>query len=192
VRVGRWQRDRGVPAVARPVATWLPQLTPSEETRTAQPRGYCDVFDAPLSRTSRLNLRVDNLARLAHRQGRLDDAEAEFRGVLAELASDHPHVLIIRNNLARVLYDQGRLGEALAEYEAVRAGQRHVLGDNNPIVLRTRHNIALVLRDKGQLDQAEIELRCVLALQQEVLGAEHPHSWIPGRISRCSITTAVV
>src|SRR5688500_4321142 len=42
-----------------PVATGLAQLTPSEETRTAQPRGYCDVLDAPLSNVSRLNLRVD-------------------------------------------------------------------------------------------------------------------------------------
>jgi tetratricopeptide (TPR) repeat protein len=119
-----------------------------------------------------------NLARVLQDLGRLDEAEAEDRTVLAErellLGPDHPDTLASRGNLALVLRDLGRLREARAEIRAVLAARRRVQGTDHPDTLASRGNLALVLRDVGRLNEAKVEIRAVLTAQQRVQGSNHP------------------
>jgi tetratricopeptide (TPR) repeat protein len=119
-----------------------------------------------------------NLALALHDLGRLDEAEAENRAVVAVrelvLGADHPDTLTSRGNLALVLRDLGRLTKARAEIRAVVVARRRVLGPDHPDSLASRNNLGLVLRDLGRLNDARAELRAVLAARRRVLGPDHP------------------
>jgi tetratricopeptide (TPR) repeat protein len=119
-----------------------------------------------------------NLALVLHDLGRLEEAEAEARTVVAArqlvLGDDHPDTLASRGNLALVLRDLGRLKEAQAEIRAVLMARRRLLGPDHPDSLDSRNNLALVLHDLGKLNEAKAEIRAVLATRLRVLGADHP------------------
>jgi tetratricopeptide (TPR) repeat protein len=119
-----------------------------------------------------------NLALVLHDLGRLEEAEAEDRAVVAArqlvLGDDHPDTLASRGNLALVLRDMGRLTEAKAEIRAVVAARRRLLGPDHPDSLASRNNLALVLHDLGRLNEAKTEIRAVLATRKRVLGPDHP------------------
>jgi tetratricopeptide (TPR) repeat protein len=131
--------------------------------------------DHPDSLTSR-----SHLALAVHDLGRLDEAAAEDRAVLAArqlvLGADHPDTMASRGDLADVLRDLGRPDEAEAEIRAVLAIRQRELGADHPDTLGSRSNLALVLRDRGWLDEAAAEIRTVLAARQLVLGPDHPDS----------------
>jgi tetratricopeptide (TPR) repeat protein len=119
-----------------------------------------------------------NLALVLHDLGRLEEAEAEDRTVVAArqlvLGDDNPDTLASRGNLALVLRDMGRLNEAKAEIRAVVAARRRLLGPDHPDSLASRSNLALVLHDLGRLNEAKTEIRAVLATRKRVLGPDHP------------------
>ncbi len=119
-----------------------------------------------------------NLALVLHDLGRLEEAEAEHRRVVAArelmLGPDHPDTLASRGNLALVLRDLGRLKEARAEIREVLAARRRLLGPEHPDSLDSRNNLGLVLHDLGKLTEAKAEIRAVLASRMRVLGPDHP------------------
>jgi tetratricopeptide (TPR) repeat protein len=120
----------------------------------------------------------NDLALVLHDLGRLAEAEAEDRAVLAArqrvLGTHHPDTLASRSNLALVLHDLGRLEQAEAEIRAVLAARQQVLGRNHPDTLTSRSNLAGLLHDREQLEEAEAEFRAVLAARRRVLGRNHP------------------
>jgi tetratricopeptide (TPR) repeat protein len=119
-----------------------------------------------------------NLALVVHDLGRLDEAAAEDRAVLAArqrvLGADHPDTLASRSNLADVLRDLGQLDEAAAEIRAILAARQRELGADHPDTLASRGNLADVLRDLGRLDEAAAEIRAILVIRQLELGPDHP------------------
>jgi tetratricopeptide (TPR) repeat protein/tRNA A-37 threonylcarbamoyl transferase component Bud32 len=121
---------------------------------------------------------ANNLASVLLSQGKLEQAEAEYRAALELVMEvrgpDHPGVARARNNLAVVLGDQGRLEEAEAESRAALALWQETLGPDDPAVAMARNNLATVLRSQGKLEEAEAEFRAALALWQKALGPDHP------------------
>jgi hypothetical protein len=81
-----------------------------------------------------------------HAQGRLDEAEAEYRAVLEAftrvLGADHPDTVDTRNNLGVVLETLGRLDEAAAESRAVLNARSRMLGTHQPDIMRPVGNHA--------------------------------------------------
>ena len=91
------------------------------------------------------------LAGVLARQGRLGDAEAEYRVVLAAqttaLGAGDRSTLVSRFELAGVLARQGQLGDAEAEYRAVLAAEAWPAED--PSTLAIRLKLAGVLARQG-------------------------------------------
>jgi eukaryotic-like serine/threonine-protein kinase len=133
--------------------------------------------DAPATLSSRSDLAV-----VLHAMGRLPDAEAEYRAILATrtaaLGATHPDTLSSRNNLAVVLHAQRRLSEAEAEYREVLDIRARTLGREHPDTLTSRNNLGVALLDLGRIDEAETQLEEAARLRAQALGAEHPHTII--------------
>lgn len=98
-----------------------------------------------------------NLVLLQKAQGRLEDAVATCRAVLARHPKHHP----THNNLGNILRQLGRAGEALPHYQAALA-----LNPDNPGV---HHNLGLALHDLGRADEAKAPLT-----QAVTLAPNHP------------------
>jgi tetratricopeptide (TPR) repeat protein len=128
-----------------------------------------------------LSNRADALLDLANtlrNQGKLAEAETEFRTVLDSrlrvLGPDHPDTLASRNNLATVLAQQGKLAEAEAAFREALAGQELILGPDHPDTLASRNNLASILAEQGQIAEAEAAFHAVLDSRSRVLGPDHP------------------
>ena len=110
---------------------------------------------------------ASTMARVLYEQGKLDEALALFREVLAMcrevLGERHPDTLASMNNTANVLKAKGELDEALALHRKALALRREVLGERHPDTLGSMNNTATVLKAKGELDEA-------LALFREASG----------------------
>nr|WBO81651.1 HEXXH motif-containing putative peptide modification protein [Streptomyces sp. SBE_14.2] len=128
-----------------------------------------------------LRIRSD-LARIAHHQGRFEEAVNELRDVRRltralgqEAASD---TLAAGLALTRVLRDAGRTREAGVVADEVVQEHLDVLGAEHPDVLIARHERARVLRDhEGDphlLERAREELTEVWRSAERQLGEDHP------------------
>jgi len=117
-------------------------------------------------------------ANLLAAEGRLAEAEAEYRRSLelraAELPPGDPEVAISRSNLGLVLNARGRHAEAEAEFRTALAAMEAALGPGHPSVATFRNNLANALSDRGEYAEAETELRQALAVMESALGPEHP------------------
>ena len=92
------------------------------------------------------------LAQREHSAGRLAEAAAAYRRVLAA----RPDLAEAYNNLGNVLQLQGNLNEAAAHYERAVALK--------PDLFATHVNLGNLLREQGKLDQAKISLSRGLAI----------------------------
>lgn len=120
----------------------------------------------------------NNAARALRRLGRLPEALAEHRAVVAartiELGPTHPDTLISRDNLANVLRDMGRVKEAEAEHRAVFPLLSEALGSDHPFTLFSHDNHGIALRELGRPAEAEAHHRAVLEIRERSLGPDHP------------------
>jgi tetratricopeptide (TPR) repeat protein len=112
--------------------------------------------------------------------GRFEDAEGEYRGILAarvrSLGPRDPLTLTTRNHLAFALSRQGRFAEAEDEYRTVLEARTNLLGPEHRDTLTTRGNLADVLYGQQRYDEAEQHYEAVLQAQIRVLGPEHPRT----------------
>jgi tetratricopeptide (TPR) repeat protein len=111
-------------------------------------------------------------------EGRLSEAEAEYRRALAlreaALGPDDPDIAVSRSNLGLVLDAQGKHEEAEAEFRRALAMMEQALGPLHPATAVFRNNLANTLTAQGEYAEAEAELRQALVVMEEALGPEHP------------------
>jgi hypothetical protein len=92
-------------------------------------------------------------AHVLHLRGHVEQAEAEYRTVLADcvetLGPRHPGTLSVRHNLADLLCLKGELDAAESEFTEVREACEEVLGSRHPRTLAAREALAR-LRSEDQ------------------------------------------
>lgn len=90
------------------------------------------------------------LANVLFAEGKLSDAELEYRAVVSARTAihgpEHPLTLASRNNLALVLTEMDHLDEAEAELRAVLGLRQRILGADHRDTKLTEHNLVAVLR----------------------------------------------
>ncbi|MFI9836285.1 tetratricopeptide repeat protein [Nonomuraea sp. NPDC051941] len=183
----------GHEVAAKVLLTALPNCSPSDAdaiATTAYNQGRFEVAVAgwqaagvlPQETAADTLNRRNNLARALRKLGRLHEAEAEHRAVIAErtriLGPRHADALISRDNLANVIRDLGRLDEAEAEHRHALAELTDVLGPEHSFTLFSRDNRAVTLRLLGRLQEAEAEHRCVVQIRTRLLGHDHPNTLV--------------
>jgi tetratricopeptide (TPR) repeat protein len=118
-----------------------------------------------------------NVAWLLRQTGKLDEAEALFRQVLAArrrvLGPEHLDTTRTLNDLAAVLETQGKLDEAVELHRTALANLRRRLGNDAVDTLSSMGNLASALASQGKLDEAGTLLRERLATARRVLGDNH-------------------
>jgi tetratricopeptide (TPR) repeat protein len=114
---------------------------------------------------------MDNLAELYDQQKRHDQAEAQFRKVLAlrqkKLGEEHPDVLTTMHGLAIAVEHQGRREEAKELLRRVIEVRKRVQGVDHPDLASAQESLGgYELRDK-RFTEAEGPLRDALAIWQK-------------------------
>ncbi|WP_405959806.1 tetratricopeptide repeat protein [Streptomyces sp. NBC_00024] len=126
----------------------------------------------------RLLMVMHDTARLRYDQGRLREAEKNFREVVElrerRLGRDHPDTLTSRHHLARTLLGRGMPDEAGFLFESTFRIRSRILGVTHPDTLTSHNSIADHLSAMGNHLAARQVYECVLALRTEHLGPEHP------------------
>jgi tetratricopeptide (TPR) repeat protein len=132
---------------------------------------------------------------LAHEtlhQGRLADAERDFRLVLESrrrvLGENDTDTLRSRYGLARVVAYRGRLAEAEEALRALLEHQERVLGREHVDTITTSYQLARVMGKQGRWAEAERSHRSVLDIRTRLLGEEHPSTLT----SRHGVARAIV
>ena len=126
----------------------------------------------------------NNLGVALHNQGRLAEAEAEFRAVLESrtmmLGADHPDTLASLTNLTLTLYEQRKLADrdAAEEFSAIRDQLARELDPDHPETLEVRNLLAISLQRQGRYAEAELEHRAIVAARTVALGGDHPTTLI--------------
>jgi tetratricopeptide (TPR) repeat protein/tRNA A-37 threonylcarbamoyl transferase component Bud32 len=118
-------------------------------------------------------------ATLALEQGRLEDAERGFRGLLDLQRAHGVGVLeqaTTTANIGLTLLERGEYGQALEESRAAIALREQVVGTDHPNVAESRSNLAGVFYAQGRLDEAEAEQRRAVEIFERALGADHPEA----------------
>lgn len=120
---------------------------------------------------------LDGKADRLHMDGKIPEAEAEYRAALAirerVLGAEHPATIEDRFHVALMLDTGGRHAESEAEYRTVVALRERVLGAGDLTTLGDRYNLAITLDEQGKFAEAEAEVRAVIAIHERVRGAAH-------------------
>jgi len=118
-----------------------------------------------------------SLSTLLREGGRLDEAEALTRSVLAwrraTFGERAPTTLASRHNLALVLAARGEHAEAEAEARATLALQVEVLGPEHSGTLTSWQTLANILASSGRLDEAEVAARTSMQGFERAAGDAH-------------------
>jgi tetratricopeptide (TPR) repeat protein len=123
-----------------------------------------------------------NRANVLKSLGRLDEAEAEYRRVIAALAqlANAPGIgetrLIHSFNLLELLNERGRFRDAKAFGDDVLAEAERVLGREHIVTLETRDALGVTALGLGDADAAEALHRAAFAAKQKVLGDDSPYT----------------
>jgi tetratricopeptide (TPR) repeat protein len=120
----------------------------------------------------------NQLGRLLHYQGKLDEAGVLLRDALeasrATLGDRHPKTLTSINHLGLLLQYQGKLDEAGVLLREALEARRATLGDRHPDTLESMNNLGGLLQDQGELEEAGVLLREALEARRATLGDRHP------------------
>jgi serine/threonine-protein kinase len=121
---------------------------------------------------------ANSLGTIRERQGRLDEAAAEYRRAITlrekALGKDHPSLGQSLNNLGGILGAQGRHAEAIAIFERVLALRERTLGKEHPLIANALSNLGLAMADQGDYAGSQARLERCLAIREKALGQEHP------------------
>ncbi len=114
-------------------------------------------------------------AEQARGEGRLEDAEALYRGILDEgVKLQRPHMLLARaiDGMGDVYRVWQRLDEAAAYYRRAAEMWEPLLGADQPRLALTLHNLGTVYLAQGKLDDAGTAFDRALQIWEIALGAE--------------------
>eukprot|EP00752_Nemacystus_decipiens_P009948 g8871.t1 len=124
-------------------------------------------------------LTLQQLAVCASDAGRVDEADALFRSVLAieerKLGPGHPDVADTLSNLGECALNAGRTEEATSFYKRALKIEEDNFGDDQPVLGCTLHSLGLCAEQAGRSDEAEELFRRSLAIEEKQMGADHPH-----------------
>ena len=119
-----------------------------------------------------------NLASAVHARGRLAEAEAKYREILAVMrrafGQEDPNTMAMAMNLATALAQQQKYAQAETAFREMLAVQRRVLGPEDRDTLTSRQNLATLVTAQGKVAEAEALYRDVLPVLTRLLGPEHP------------------
>jgi class 3 adenylate cyclase/tetratricopeptide (TPR) repeat protein len=120
---------------------------------------------------------LTNLARVAHMQGAVDQAEPLLRRAIAiqeqALHADHPDMALTIATLGAYHSGRGDLRSAEPFFRRALDIRERVLGAEHPHTLDTLDNLAKALVELGRLDEAETLFRRVLATHERTAGPQH-------------------
>jgi non-specific serine/threonine protein kinase/serine/threonine-protein kinase len=123
---------------------------------------------------------LDALATALQDQGKLAEAETDFRAVLAGrrsvLGDADADTLISANNLGLLLQQEGKLKEAETYLREALEGERRTLPPDDLEILTSLNNLGLLLQAQGRPAEAEPFAREVLDKCRRTLGNDHPHT----------------
>ena len=95
---------------------------------------------------------LHELAWIAARQGKWEQAEADYRDLLVLrlriLGEDHPETLLTRHELAWITACRGRIPEAESRYSDVLGHRRRTLGEDHPQTLATQEALQELRRGR--------------------------------------------
>ncbi|MCB1606363.1 MAG: serine/threonine protein kinase [Xanthomonadales bacterium] len=115
-----------------------------------------------------------SLGVLAWRDGRLEEAEARLRGVLATQGTDTLNAASVASDLATLYLDQQRLDEAEVFYRRALAIRQDKLGSDDADVAITLGGLGYLLHLRERWPEAEaLQLEALRILEQQ-LGPMHP------------------
>jgi len=118
-----------------------------------------------------------NLAEANLLLGRLDEAEREFRAVLAEYEGREESRVSssgARFGLAKIAAMRGHREEAAEGFTEVLAELRTMVGEDGPWTLETLFELANLKAHDANPSEALLEHEAVLAARTRVLGPDHP------------------
>lgn len=189
IRERRLPNDRDTFAIAHNIARLLQarkQLGEAERYFEIAVKGFEGLEGEGLHGFNTLLLRR-NLGWNYQLQGRLDEAEAVYRQVLASqverLLPDHDHTITTQNHLAGVLVEQGqarpderaaKFREAEDLYRRTIAVAANTLGEANNSTHIFRRDYGNLLRIMGRFDEAEGLLLAACERLTTLLGEAHP------------------
>ena len=120
------------------------------------------------------------LSRTYEHQGRLPEAEAILRPLLAEyeisLSPDHEFTLDACFQMGRVLVDQddkGKLSEAETMLQRALLGYRKVHGLDHEYTAAASYNLGLIFKRQGKLHEAEDKLQQAFSGFKNIHGLNH-------------------
>jgi tetratricopeptide (TPR) repeat protein len=135
-----------------------------------------EVFGTEHTRTA---LRLNNLGRVLHAEGKLGGAKQHYEHALAideeVLGPTHPTVALRLNNLGVILKDLGDLKGAKEKFERALAIDEQAFNPHHPNVARDINNLGLVLKDTYELEGALNTFERARAIDEVAFGISHPN-----------------
>ncbi|KAH8895398.1 hypothetical protein GQ53DRAFT_715047 [Thozetella sp. PMI_491] len=121
--------------------------------------------------------RLNGVANVLEREGRLKEAEGARREILSLatnfLGSYHPDTVDSMSRLAMLLDKQGNYGEAEALYRQALGLRTNLLGIEHSDTLASMNNVAVVLCKQERRDEAEAIYQQTRSAAEKVFGNEH-------------------
>ena len=121
--------------------------------------------------------KINNLANLYFKQGRVDDAISLHRQCLdlwqGGLGLNNPRTASSHNNLGYILLINGAFSSAEPMLNRAYAVYKQRLGEQHPNTLMCANSLAILYSKTGRHTQAIAEFSRVLALRRDVLGPAH-------------------
>jgi tetratricopeptide (TPR) repeat protein len=112
--------------------------------------------------------------------GRVDEAEATFKELLAEaertLPPDDEYLQVVRHNIAACTRRRGDLPRALAQFRRILAARERQLGPDANNTLATRGAVADIIAEMGDPAEALRQTHVLLADCERALGADHTNT----------------
>jgi tetratricopeptide (TPR) repeat protein len=112
--------------------------------------------------------------------GRINEAEAMFRELLAEaeasLPQDDEYLQVIRHNIASCTHRNGDLSKSLLQFQRILADRERNLGPDAMNTLATRGAIAMIIAEMGNPAEALQLTRELLNDEERALGKDHTNT----------------
>lgn len=123
---------------------------------------------------------LHTMARLRHRQQRLDDSAALYADCvrMLELQSDIDYGQLVSslNDWAVLLVYRKDAAQSEAIYRKALATGSARLGQDHPLVIESNHGLAVALAGQGRFDEARPLFEKSLQLSERVFGEDHPQT----------------
>ena len=124
--------------------------------------------------------KINNLANLYFKKGRVDDAISLHRQCLAlwqdGLGGHNPRTASSHNNLGYILLMKGDYSSAEPMLDRAYAIYKQRLGEQHPNTLTCANSLAIIFSQTGRNRLAIREFNRVFALRRELLGSDHPQT----------------